>query len=223
MKLSENTISVLNNFSAINPNMLFKPGKSIATISEAKNIMASATIEEEFPCSFGIYDLTEFLSTCSLMTQPDLEFTEDSVHLSEGKTSIRYFYAAAENLTTPTKQVNMPPAEVKLTLTADTINKIKKAAAVLGHATMIISGEKGVVTVSVADLNNKTANRYALIVDEANACKDTFSFVMIIGNLKMLPGDYTVSISSKLISHFKNTTTPVEYWIALEKSSTYNK
>jgi hypothetical protein len=45
---------------------------------------------------------------------------------------------------------------------------------------------------------------------------------MVIGNLKMLPGDYTVSISSKLISHFKNTNLPVEYWIALEKTSTFS-
>jgi len=30
-----------------------------------------------------------------------------------------------------------------------------------------------------------------------------------------------VSFSSKLISHFKNTSIPVEYWIALEKESTF--
>jgi hypothetical protein len=222
MKLSEQTISVLSNFSAINPNMLFKPGKSISTISEAKNIMATATIAEEIPRSFGIYDLTEFLSTCSLMTQPDLEFSEDSIRLTEGKTSIRYFYAAADILTAPTKQVNMPKPEVVLTLTADDINKLKKAAAVLGHATMVIEGKDGKVTISVTDLNIKgTTNRYSLVVDEANACKEKFTFVMIIGNLKMLPGDYKVSISSKFISHFQNTSADVQYWIALEKSSTF--
>ena len=203
--------------------MVFKPGTAVSTISEAKNIMASATITEEIPRSFGIYDLTEFLSTCSLMTEPELEFTEDSILLNEGNTSIRYFYAVQENLTAPTKQVNMPKPEVKLTLSADAINKIKKAASVLGHATMVITGAKGKVTLSVADLNNETANKYSIIVDEANACKEAFSFVMVIGNLKMLPGDYTVSISSKLISHFKNNSTPVEYWIALEKSSTFGK
>ena len=35
----------------------------------------------------------------------------------------------------------------------------------------------------------------------------------------MMGGDYEVSISTKLISSFKQTN--VEYWIALEKSSTY--
>lgn len=221
MKLSEQTLDVLKNFSAINPNMVFKPGKTISTISEAKNIMANATIEDEIPRQFGIYDLTEFLSALALVSEPDLEFTEDSVVINDGATSIRYFYAEPANLTAPTKQVNMPKPEVKLTLTADVINKIKKAAGVLGHATLEIAGNKGKITVSVSDLKNETANKYSIVVDEANACKEKFSFVMVIGNLKMMPGDYEVSISSKLISHFRNTGSPIEYWIALEKSSTF--
>ena len=221
MKLSENTLDVLKNFSAINPNMVFKPGKTIATISEAKNIMASATIQEEIPSQFGIYDLTEFLSTLSLVSDPDLEFTADSIKINDGGTSIRYFYSAPEVLTAPSKNVNMPKPEVKIAFTADVINKIKKAAAVLCHATLEIAGEDGKIILLVRDLKNETANKYSIVVDESNACTESFSFVMVIGNLKMLPGDYTVSISSKLISHFKNTTTPVEYWIALEKSSTF--
>jgi hypothetical protein len=37
----------------------------------------------------------------------------------------------------------------------------------------------------------------------------------------MIPGDYEVGISSKLISHFVNKELGIEYWIALEKTSTY--
>ena len=223
MKLSEKTIDVLKNFAAINPNMVFKPGKSITTIAEAKNIVAIATIDEEIPSEFGIYDLSEFLSTMSLFDEPELDFTKDSVIIMENKSSIRYFYSATDLLTTPTKQVNMPKADVKLMLSADVINKIKKAAAVLGHATLEINGKNGTIVVNVADLKNATANKYAIELDDKNTCKDNFSFVMVIGNLKMLPGDYEVSISSKLISHFKNTTSPAEYYIALEKTSTYDK
>ena len=115
----------------------------------------------------------------------------------------------------------MPKAEVKFTLSAAMINKIKKAASVLGHATLQITGEDGKITLSVSDVKNASANKYSMIIDEDNSCKETFSFIMVIGNLKMMPGDYNVAISSKLISHFENTTIPVEYWIALEKTSTY--
>ena len=61
MKLSEQTIEILSNFSGINPNMVFKEGNTLSTISEAKNILASATIEERIPREFGLYDLGEFL------------------------------------------------------------------------------------------------------------------------------------------------------------------
>ena len=221
MKLSETTIDILKNFSAINPNMLFRPGQTIGTIAEAKNIMASAKIEENIPSEFGIYDLTEFLSTLSLTQDPDLEFHEDSLTIREKNASIRYFYSSKELLTIPTKNVTMPKAELQISLSEDDLNKVRRAASVLGHPNLEITGKDGVINLQVVDPKNPTANKYSLTIDENNACTATFSFVVVIGNLKMLPGDYVVSISSKLISHFKNTTTPVEYWIALEKTSTF--
>ena len=221
MKLSENTINLLKNFAGINPNMVFKPGSSIATIAEAKNIMASATITESFPQEFGIYDLNEFLSTLALVENPDLSFSEDSITIKDGKTSIRYFYASMDLLTAPSKQVTMPNPEVSFILSEDVLNKVKRASSVLGHANIEIKGENGKIIVNLTDAKNASANKYSIVVDENNACKEVLSFILVIGNLKMVSGDYTVEISSKLISHLKHTTLPVEYWIALEKTSTF--
>ena len=221
MKLSENTINLLKNFAGINPNMVFKPGSSIATIAEAKNIMASATITESFPQEFGIYDLNEFLSTLALVENPELSFSEDSITIKDGKTAIRYFYASMDLLTAPSKQVTMPNPEVTFILSEDVLNKVKRASAVLGHANIEIKGENGKIVVNLTDAKNASANKYSIVVDENNACKEAFSFILVIGNLKMVSGDYTVEISSKLISHLKHTTLPVNYWIALEKTSTF--
>jgi hypothetical protein len=221
MKLSENTINLLKNFAGINPNMVFKAGSFIATIAEAKNIMASATVTETFPQEFGIYDLNEFLSTLTLVDNPELSFSDDSITIKDGKTSIRYFYASMDLLTAPSKQVTMPNPEVTFILSEDTFSKIRKASAVLGHANIEIKGENGKITVNLTDAKNVSANKYSIVVDENNACKEVFSFIMAISNLKMVSGDYTIEISSKLISHLKHTTLPVEYYIALEKTSTF--
>lgn len=221
MKLSSTTLDILKNFSAINPNMLFKPGQQIGTIAEAKNIVASATLEEQIPTEFGIYDLTELLSVLSLMDDPEIEFSEDSLQVKEGKASIRFFYSGKELLTVPTKSVTMPKSDVTITLTEDHLVRIRKAASVLGHSNLEILGKGGVITLRVIDPKNPTANSYSLVIDEANACTDSFSFVFVIGNLKIIPGDYTVSISSKLISCFKHQKLPLTYWIALEKTSSY--
>ena len=48
MKVSNQTLSVLKNFSEINENILVKPGKTIRTISTLKNVLAEATIDENF-------------------------------------------------------------------------------------------------------------------------------------------------------------------------------
>lgn len=221
MKLSEDTINLLKNFSAINPNMVFKAGNTINTISEAKNILATAQITETIEKTFGIYDLTEFLAAIALVEDPELTLNESSITIKHGGTSMQYFYSEPSILTAPTKMVTMPKPDVVLSLSADVINKIKRASAVFGHATLAITGDDGIVSVSILDPKNPSANKYSILVDEANDCTESFSFVMAIGNLKMLPGDYTISISSKLISHFKNNSTPVEYYIALDKTSTF--
>lgn len=64
MKFSNETLAILKNFSSINTNIIFKPGDTLATISNAKNIFAKATIKETIPNEFAIYDLTPFLQ-CS--------------------------------------------------------------------------------------------------------------------------------------------------------------
>ena len=43
-----------------------------------------------------------------------------------------------------------------------------------------------------------------------------------IENLKVLDGNYTVAVSSKGISNFKNKDIDLEYFIALEPDSSYN-
>ena len=49
MKLSNETVSVLKNFSTINQNLVIKSGNKIATMSAMKNIVAKAEVLEEFP------------------------------------------------------------------------------------------------------------------------------------------------------------------------------
>ena len=74
---------------------------------------------------------------------------------------------------------------------------------------------------SITDNNNSTSNNYSIEIGGEFPEDSKFNFVLNISNLKLLPGDYDVSISSKLISEFKHKELNVRYWIALEKSSTF--
>lgn len=221
-KLSSQTIDILKNFSSINSNLVVKAGEPLSTISEAKNIMATADIVEQFTADFGIYDLNEFISMFSLIQDADLEFSNDSVLFKSGRTRASYRFADQSILTSPKNKINMPQADLSVSITSDLLTQVRKAAGVLGHSIVSLKGEEGVVTLSVVDPKNSSANTFSVVLDENNAQQGSFDLQFLINNLKVLPGDYVVNISSKLISHWKNETIPVQYYIALEKTSTFN-
>ena len=79
MKFSSDTLSVLKNFSTINPSIVFKPGSVVRTISPQKTVMAAATIGETVETQAGVYDLSRFLSTLALFDNPEVVFGQDQV------------------------------------------------------------------------------------------------------------------------------------------------
>jgi hypothetical protein len=222
MNLSNETLAILKNFAAIQPNVVFRAGQELKTIAEAKNIVAKASIAETIPQDFGIYDLNDFLSSMSLFSNPSFAFSADgkSSTLSEGKSTLTYFFSDESSLTYPQKDVAMPPIDVSFTLTSEVLNALRKATSLLSVSTVSVEDQGAGIVVRVKDPKNSTSNSYGTEV-EGNPNGHTFKFHFDIGNFKILPGDYDVSISGKLISHFKHKTLPIEYWIALEKSSTY--
>ena len=223
MKLSSNTTSVLKNFASINQNLVIKEGKEITTMSAMKNIVARAEVEEKFPQEVAIYDLNEFLSALSLFKSPNLEFQDTYVNITEEnnpKTSLKYFYSDPSVVTTPSKMITMPSNEVTFTLESATLSNITKAAAVIGSADLVLENSNGTPSLTVKDKKNDTANSYSMGVDTKGEGK--FSFFFKVENLKLIDGKYTVEVSSKNISHMKNESTPIEYWIALEPESNYS-
>ena len=216
MKLSESTVSVLKNYSTINQNLLVREGSVLSTMSAMKNIVAQSTVDEKFPQQIAIYDLNEFLASMSLFDSSDLKFKDDFVIMSEEgkKSSLKYWYSDPSVVTTVTKEINMPECEVKFTLSSDILSNVQKAAAVIGAPDMVL--ENG--SLRVTDKKNDTANAYSIDVVDTD---DVYKFWFKVENLKLLSGDYDVSISSKRISHFKNTNVDIEYFIALEPESNY--
>jgi hypothetical protein len=223
VSISNDTLSVLRNFSSINPNVVLKPGQEVKTISEAKNILAVADIAEDFPTEMGIYDLNEFLSVVNLVDKPQLNFGDNHVDIVGGNTKVKYFFSDSSILTTPQKDITMPSCEVEVSFTHDTLSQIRKAASALGHSEMSITATDEGVNIKVFDSKDSSANIYNIqLANDAGYTEGQFEFVININNLKLLDGDYEVKISSKLISEWKNTTQAVRYYIALEKNSNYN-
>ena len=223
MKLSEHTTSVLKNFASINQNLVIKEGKTISTMSAMKNIVAKAEVDEDFPREIAIYDLNEFLAALSLFTNPVLDFSENFVIITEeGKTgnSLKYFYSDPSVVTTPSSMITMPETEVKFSLDSGDLSRVQRAASVIGSPDLVLEKNGTGSYLTVKDKKNDTANNYSLDVDAEGSGE--YNFFFKVENLKLLPTNYDVNVSSKNISHFKSQAgNAVEYWIALEPESSY--
>ena len=217
MKLSKETVGLFKNFSGINSNLLLKSGNKLATISAQKNVMADATVSETFP-DFGIYDLNEFLGAMSLFEDPELDFEDKYVTIKQGNMSIKYFAADASVLTAPQKSITFPQAEIEFTMTAAMLNMVHRTASVLRATDLSIIGDGETITAVVGDKKNATGNSFS---EPVGTTDKTFRVNLKVENLKMLPGEYTVSISSKKISRFKGTGDLV-YYVAVEADSTFD-
>ena len=180
--------------------------------------MADATVNEAFP-DFGIYDLNEFLGAMSLFEDPELDFQDKFVSISQGSMKIKFFAADASVLTAPQKAITFPDAEISFNISAAMLNMIQKTASVLRAADVSIVGDGSTITVVVGDKKNATGNSFS---ESVGTTDKSFKVNLKVENLKMLPGDYEVSISSKKISRFKSPSSDLVYYVAVEADSTFD-
>jgi hypothetical protein len=220
MKISNDTRDIFKNFSTINQGIKVSSGNTLQTISNMKNILAVATVSEEFPQDFSIYNLPEFLGATSLLDDPDFQFGDASLTIADNNSSLAYFYASEGMVTSPEKMITMPDAEIGFDISSTLLNELQKAASVLGVGDLVLKSDGSTITLQVTDKKNATSNTFSRIVGEGNGVSYTMNFK--IENLKVLDGNYEVLVSSKGISHFKNKDVDLEYFIALEPDSKYN-
>jgi hypothetical protein len=221
MKISDSTISILRNFSDINANILFKPGKTLNTVSTMKNIMAKAEVEEDFETEFGVYDLPEFLRAIDSFKQPVLKFNGSAnLKIQDEKTSLsaRYAFADKSTLVTPTKDIKMPDKTVSFTLKNEDYESVKKLYTNLSLPDIAFKGEGGKIKLVALDKKNSNSNESSITVGETDI---EFTAYIKAENMKIIPGEYDVALSKAKIAHFINKKVKVQYWIALEADSTF--
>ena len=220
MKLSKHTLNMLKNFSDINMSIEIKKGNLLRTVSVQKNILAQAELEDEFPQDFAIYELNRFLGAVSLFDNPEFQFNGKSANIGTSKHSVDYVYCDPSMIVTPPENnITFPDPEVKFTLSQDALSQIIKASNVLGTPEISVECESGNISVKALDVNNDSTDTFKVELEEKSEHK--FRFVFKTENMKMLPGNYDVEISSKGISHFSLQGQKLQYWIATESSSSF--
>ncbi len=223
MKLSKQTLDILKNFSGINSNLHIVPGHDQVTVSPMKNIMVEASMEEDFPVEFAIWDLSKFLGTLSLFEDPELEFHEKHVTISSGSTNVVYHYAEPKLVKgcRPDREFNMPETVIHFDLSNREFVELQRASAVLRLPDLCITDNDGSIDLISLDKNDVTSNRYSISVSD-DVPDASFKMYLKSEYLKLLPGDYSVGISDKVVSRFAHSDIDLTYYIALDSDSVYN-
>ena len=219
MKLSENTINILKNYAVINPSLLVKPGNVLSTVSPVKSIFAKATVEENFPSQFAIYELSKFLGVISLFNEPELDFGEKQMTIISGSKSLNYTYADPSMIVTPPeKDINFPEPDIEFNITQEELQKVVRATGVLQLPDIAVIGDGSTLKMSSTNSKNPTTDVFNIKVGET---AKTFNMIFKAENIiKLLSANYNVKISSRGLALF--TADTIRYYVATEANSSFN-
>lgn len=219
MKLSENTLSVLKNFSAINSGLVLQQGKTQKTISPEKSILVEVEIEDTIPNQFGIYDLNQFLGNVTTLGNPDLTFEEKSVLMNDGEIALSY-YSCSTNLivSPPDKELKLKQVDVSFRLTNAILSKLLKLASMNSLTHLSVVGKNGEIRLQTHEKANDTSNHASFKLNDYAGADFAASFK--VENIKLIPGDYDVEIQLGAFAKFIATggifKDKIKYFIALE-------
>ena len=224
MKISKKTTEILKNFATINQSILLTKGSQLKTITPSKTIMSVAEVPDSFPKDAAIYDISRFLSVCSLYTDPDIDFGTTEFTISEGNRKTRYAYADPSMIVIPpdVAKVNFPAADVVVNIKWDDFNTVMNAATYLQLPEIAFVGEGGKCFLKALknDVKNTSSDSYSIELSDVKT-NDEFVLVIKLENLKIMPLDYEISLSSKGISKFSGD--GVIYYIPVDQSSKFKK
>jgi hypothetical protein len=219
MKLSSETLTVLHNFATINSNIEFKRGTKLKTISPGKGLLATANLPDNFEDDFCVVDLNQFLVVYNLNKETELHLTDKDIVFKAGRSKINYRKTERSNcILPPDKDLVLPSIELDIRISEQDLASIMKSASVLKSSHIIVETDKENknVLLTACDPADDSAHVNSIHLGENTTGKE-FEFSFSVDNMRMIPGEYDLKVSSKGIAHFKNTKFDIEYFVAMEK------
>jgi len=221
MKLSDDTVTVLKNFSSINQSLLFKCGSTLRTISPLKTIFVEATIGESFPKEFALYDLNKLLAKVSLYKDAELAFDDDKLNIStENKKKSDYIKYCSPKVivTAPEKSITFGNPDCSFSLSGEDLDWMRRSAGISGSPNFVFESDGSTIHFIATDVKDDSADQSKIEIGSVTDGK-TFRVVMKVENFKLLDGSYDVAIAKKGIAQFKHKTLSIVYHLAIEAAN----
>lgn len=220
MKLSDDTVNVLKNFSSINQSLQFKAGNTLKTISPLRTIFVEATVSESFPKEFALYDLNKLLAKVSLYKGAELSFDDDKINIAtDNKKKSDYIkYCSPKVIVVPPeKNISIGETDCSFSLSQEDLDWMKKSAGISGSPNFVFESDGDTVHFIATDVKDDSSDQSKVEIGAGNGSK--FHVVMKVENFKLMDGSYDVSIAKKGLACFKHKTVAITYYIAIEAAN----
>lgn len=220
MQLSDRTLSILKNFASINSGLVLRSGKVQRTMSPEQTILVQAQLDEDFPQTFGVYDLNQFLGNITTLNSPAINFLDDkNVSLKDDVLELTYRGCDTNLIISPPegKELIMKSPDVSFYLPMTSLQKILKIGAMNNLPNISIIGDKASRSLFIRshELKNDLSNVANMKVGDHDG--EDFSVSFKMDNLKMITDNYKVEIKVGGFSCWTNTDNTLTYFVAMEK------
>ena len=140
---------------------------------------------------------------------------------NKGRSKTKYRFCEPSMIVTPPeKELSMPDPEITIDFSTEDFGDIMRTAAVLSSPQIAVESNGSKVSLITLDTANDSAHTNTLEIGSGDG--KVYRMIFKTENLsKILPGSYTVNISSKGIAHFKNKDVDLQYWITTEQGSKF--
>ena len=216
MKLCNDTVNTLKNFSQINPSLVVDAGSEIVTMAPTKTIIAKMVTEERFDQPFCIYELNKFLGVLSMLEEPDLAFGDNSVRIESKNGNVNYTYADRNMVVAPlANKIDIESPICTFKLNNNQLTSLIKAASVLQTDIIRLVAEDGKLKVGTADSKDPTSHTFDIDISED--IPEAFNISLKTENVvRVMPSEYNVTVSERVIQFSNDTHT---YWIVSERAN----
>lgn len=213
MKLSENTLTVLKNFSNINEGLLLRKGTLQRTMAPDKSVLVEVELEETMPNDFGIYDLPLFLGNVTTLNDPELTFNDDAVIINDGSIKLTYRKSAPSMITSPPdKKLELKEINAQFNLSNAGLQKLLKIAHMNNHGILSVVGKEGKINLHTSDGTDTSSLAEMYLADFTG---EDFEIKFKTQHLNMIPGDYTVKVMFGTFATFESADGKLKYFVAL--------
>lgn len=221
MKLSRETIDILKNFQSINPSIVIRPGNMLMT-QRQDFVVARAKVSEEFPRVAPLVDLKKFLALYSLGGEDtDVDFTEEKIIISQDDYRSNLAYSPEGLIDSPPEGMRprLKNKDVQFTLKQEVWERVSAAMSIMSFSEFAFVGEDGVLSIQGLStrIENGESDTYSANIGET---EHNFRCIMNASHMRLIPGDYDVTISRDGIVHFKGGI--AEYWIIMSAKSSFD-